>query len=24
MSLPEFEKTIAPPTGTDFPGPHGR
>jgi hypothetical protein len=24
MSLPEFEKSIAPPTGTDFPGPHGR
>ena len=23
-ALPEFSPNIAPPTGTDFPGPHGR
>ena len=24
MSMPEFHKSVAPPTGIDFPGPHGR
>jgi hypothetical protein len=24
MSMPEFSPNVAPPTGTDFPGPHGR